>query len=112
MMNFLKRLFGGGGGTGDDKRSFYVYVRPKRCDEIVEVRIDLLNELSQEDTGKGYFVRKIARGTRCPFPAELLLRFNQSRRAIETQIKDGEVVTAEEYEEWLAAKAGSTTTSE
>ena len=111
-MNFLKRLFSGGGGASGDKRSFYVYVRPKRCDEIVEVRIDLMNELSQEDTGKGYFVRKIARGVRCPFPAELLLRFDQNRRAVETQIKDGEVVSAEEYEQWLATKTGSGQPSE
>lgn len=103
-MNFLKRLFSGGGGTGDDKRSFYAYVRPKRCDEIIEVRIDLMNELSQEETGKGYFVRKIVRGARCPFPAELLVRFDQGRRAVGTEIKDGEVVSTEEYEQWLAAK--------
>lgn len=104
-MNFLKNLFGGGNtGGGDDRRGFYVYVRPKRCDEIVEVRIDLYNDLSQTESGDGYFVRKMAQATRCPFPAEIYLEFNKARKVTESTVKDGEIVSAEDYEAYLAAK--------
>lgn len=105
-MNFLKRLFSpGGGGEGNPATIFYV--RPKRCQEIVQVRVDLYNDLSQSDPDqKGkYFTRKGARGMRCPFPAEITLYFDANRRLIETEVTDGEIVSADDYEEWLAAKA-------
>jgi hypothetical protein len=101
-MNFLKNLFGGSRGGSGDKRSLRLYVRPKRCDRLVEVRIDLYNDLSQEDDGKGYFVRKIAQAARCPFPAELYLQFDGNRRLVEQSIENGEFVTEEEYQAWLA----------
>jgi len=104
-MNFLKNLFGGGGKSGQsDRRGFYIYVRPKRCDEIVEVRIDLMNELSLTDDNSGYFVRKIVHATRCPFPAEIYLYFDKTRRAVEIKVSDGEILTVHDYENWLAKK--------
>lgn len=101
-MNFLKKLFGGKGGA--DSRGLYVYVRPKRCDQIVQVRIDLYNDLSKSDDGKGYFVRKIAEAARCPFPAELHLYFNNQRKLTEKRIENGEYVTEDEYRAWMAEK--------
>jgi hypothetical protein len=101
-MNFLKKLFAGGGGSSGGN-FFTVYVRPKRCDEIVIVRIHLYNELSQTDSG-GYFTRKLARGSRCPFAAELSLHFDGKRRLVESQVENGELVSAEDYETWLAEK--------
>jgi hypothetical protein len=98
-MNFLKKLFGGGpGGSGDD-RGLYFYVRPKRCGEIVRVRIDPFSDMSQDDSG-GYFVRKIAQATRCPFPAELTLFFDKSRRLTGQDITDGEFVSEADFEAW------------
>jgi len=95
-MNFLKTLFGGGGSASRDE-GFYVYVQPKMCKEIVRVRIDLKNQLSREDTGDGLFVRKTARGQRCPFAAEMLLRFDNNYNLIEQTVEDGTIVTEEEY---------------
>jgi hypothetical protein len=105
-MNFLRNLFGGGSGSSDDGRSLFVYVRPKRCDQIVEVRIDLMNDLSTTDAGDGFWVRKIAQAIRCPFPAEIVLYFDKSKRITSREITDGEFVESAEYEAWQAQKMG------
>jgi hypothetical protein len=78
-------------------------VRPKRCQEIIPVRIDTYNEVSLTDEGD-YYARKIVRGGRCPFPAELHLYLNKDRRLVKVEVTDGEQVSAEEYEAWLAEK--------
>jgi hypothetical protein len=101
-MGFFRRLFGGGPPAPKDRFVTY-YVRPKRCDEIVPVRIDRNNDLSLTDEG-GYFVRKVARGERCPFPAELTVSFDSSRRESEVTVQDGERVSEAAYEAWLASK--------
>ena len=98
-MNIFKWLFGGNKGDG---RNFYVYVRPKKCDKIVKVRVDLHSELSMNDDGKGYFTRKLVHATRCPFQAEIVLKFNKRRKPAEHEITNGEFVSEEEYEQWLA----------
>ena len=99
-MNFLKKLFATG---APNNPSTHFYVRPKRCDEIVEIRIDLYNEPSLTDEGQ-YFVRKIVRGVRCPFPAELLVYMDKNRNVRSVEVVDGEQVSAEDYEAWLANK--------
>lgn len=93
-MNFLKNLFGGGAPRDP---GYYVYVRPVACEEILKVRVDLYNDLSLEEDGQGYFVRKMARGHRCPFPVEMVLHFNGSRQLVDRQIEKGEFVTEEDY---------------
>jgi len=102
-MDFLKKLFGGG-NTVQNKPILDLYVRPKRCAEIVHIRIDLYNEPSLTDDG-GYYVRKLARATRCPFPAEVEVYLDKSRKLQKTQVNDGELVTAFDYNAWLEAKA-------
>lgn len=105
-MRFLKKLFSSGSARGQNP-SMNFYIRPKRCQEIVEVRVDLYNDLSQSDPGQkgAYFTRKIARGARCPFPSELTLYFDNNRRLIEAEVIDGEQVSAEDYDAFMAAKA-------
>ncbi len=102
-MNFLKNLFGGSGAPQDD--ALYVYVQPKMCKEIVKVRIDLKNQLSREEQGEGFFVRKTARGQRCPFAADMLLRFDARRNLIEKTVEDGTFVTEQEYREKYESEA-------
>ena len=101
MVNFLRRLFGGGGG-GTDSRYLTYYVRPKRCAEVVAVRVDRFNDLSELDEG-GYFVRKVARGERCPFPAELHITFDKNRQPSDIVVENGEQATEADYEAWAAA---------
>lgn len=103
-MEFLRRLFGGlmrGGAPAE--RFVPYYIRPKRCPEVVVVRVDLYNDLSQDDDG-GYFVRKTARGERCPFAAEVHITFNKSRQPIEVSVENGEHVSADDYQAWLDSK--------
>ncbi len=102
-MNIFRNLFGGGRSAGGDKRGFYVYVQPHRCDEVIEVRIDLLAELSESDEG-GLICRKMVRGERCPFPAEITLYFDQHRRLIREEIDRGRILSPDEYEAWLSQR--------
>ena len=104
-MNFLKNLFGGGNTT--DKRGYYVYIRPAHCDEIVEVRIDLYNDLSIRDDGDGYWIRKVAQATRCPFPAEATLYFDKNKKLVTSEVDKGELVDKAEYDAWKAEKEGT-----
>ncbi len=94
-MNFLKNLFGGGNQSKDG--GYYVYVKPKMCQEIVQVRINLSNDLSQTDDYEGYWCRKVASATRCPFQAELTLHFDKSRRLVDREIENGEFVSEEDF---------------
>ena len=96
-MNFLKKLFATGGSS---RAGSYFYVRPKRCPEVVKVRVNLANDPSKTDDG-GYYCRKIVRGQRCPFQAELHLYFDNNRRLIRSEVDDGELVTAEDYEAFI-----------
>lgn len=93
-MNFLKRLFGGGGSSD---RVLILYVRPKMCQEILRVRIDLFNSLSLADDGDSYFVRKLASASRCPFQAEIEITFDKNRRIVQQQIANGEFVSEAEF---------------
>ncbi len=100
-MNFLGRLWNGlvSGGTPAQRYQPY-YVRPKRCPEVVIVRVDLFNDLSVSDDG-GFFVRKVARGERCPFAAEVSITFDKNRRPVEVTVENGEQVTEADYLAWV-----------
>lgn len=94
-MNFLKNLFGLGGTSRDG--GYYVYVKPKMCQEIIKIRINMNADLSPTDDYEGYWIRKVASATRCPFQAELTLYFDKSRNLKDRQIENGEYVTEEDY---------------
>ena len=94
-MKFLKKLLGGGRRSGD--RGLYFYVQPKACQTIVQVRVDPLNEPSRTDDGKGFFVRKIVSGYRCPFQAELLIYFDNHRQPINTEVANGTLAHEADY---------------
>ncbi|HRL13203.1 MAG TPA: hypothetical protein PKX07_15070 [Aggregatilineales bacterium] len=103
-MGFLRNLFGGGSRALDEgRRALYYYVRPKRCTAIIKVRIDTLNDLSLTDEG-GYFCRKIVRGERCPFPAELHVDFDKNHKVKQVGVQDGDLVEEAEYLAWLDAQ--------
>jgi hypothetical protein len=100
-MNFLSRLFGGGGSGSRPDSGLYFYIRPKGCEEVVQVRIDPLRDTSQLDSGEGYFIQKTVRGQhRCFNPAELTLYFDSNRTLTEKNISRGDLVTEEDYHAW------------
>ena len=86
-MNILKSLFGGGSRSED--RGIYFYVQPKACQEILRIRVDPMNDLSRQDEGKGYWVRKVASGHRCPFQAEVEIFFDKNKRFTSSEITNG-----------------------
>jgi len=97
-MKLLKNLFGGGSERETD-RGIYFYVQPKMCKEIVRVRVDPLSDLSRNDDGKGYWCRKMASATRCPFQAELTLYFDKQKRYEHGEVRDGELASESEWRE-------------
>jgi hypothetical protein len=105
-MNFFKKLFSGG---APQQRGQYYYVKPTGCSEVVRIRVDTMNELSQNDDNDGYFVRKSARGTsyKCTKTAELLLEYDSQKRLKNTEILGGSLVTQAEYDTWVQAEASS-----
>ncbi len=105
-MNFLKKLFGGGGGSRD---SLVVYVRPKACEEIIRIRLDTRHSLSRRDDEDGYFMRKMATGTRCPFQAEMYFYFDDRKNLVDRQIENGEFVTEDDYLARYGAEDSDTT---
>ncbi len=102
-MDFFKRLFSGG---GPKQRGQYYYVKPTGCTEVVRIRVDTMNELSQNDDNNGYFARKSARGTgyKCTRTAELLLEFDSQKRLTNTEILGGTLVTEADYDAWVESE--------
>ena len=91
-MSFLKNLFGGTPAKSDNH--YYTFqVKCKRCDEIIEGRVDLHNDLSLNDEGNGYLVHKTLMGSnRCFQRIEVELNFDSSRQLLEKTITGGEFV--------------------
>ena len=109
-MQFLKNLFGGGGSglsssPSGDSDGLYMYVRGTGCDEVVRVRINLRNDLSETDDGKGYFVHKLARGPKCPRNMDVTVHFDLRRNIVEREIDGGQYVDAAAYQAWIASQA-------
>lgn len=100
-MQFLKRLFGFGAPVSQHLK---VYVKPKMCKTVLVLDIDLINQLSLNDDGDGYWVRKIANAPRCPFEAEIVLHFDKNRKLINREITNGEFVTEADYQASIAGQ--------
>jgi hypothetical protein len=109
MFDFLKKLFGGGQSPSEtEDRGIYFYVRPKRCQEVVRVRIDPMNDLSMDDENQLY-VRKMVRGGGCPFPAELVVTFTVQRNVQDATVDLGELVDAAAYQAYQDSKTQANT---
>jgi hypothetical protein len=89
-MGFLKNLFSGTPAK-PEKRYYTFNVKCRRCGEIIEGRVDLDNDLSLNDEGNGYLVRKTLMGSnRCFQQVEVELNFNSARQLMEKTITGGE----------------------
>ena len=90
-MGFFKKLFGG--GTSSSSSNFYTFnVRCDRCDETIEGRVNLNNDLSLDDEG-GYHVRKVLMGSgHCFQQIEVALKFDAERQLQEKQVNGGTFV--------------------
>ena len=107
-MSFLARLFGpffGKAPTGSD-RYLTVYALSHRCHEAVTGQIDLMNEVSLDDEGKGgYYVRKVLHTSgrsRCFAEVEIEAWLDSNKRLLRQEVHGGRALTAEEYAAELA----------
>jgi hypothetical protein len=90
-MGFLKNLF----SPAKPENRYYTFnVKCRRCGELIEGRLDLNNDLSLNDEGNGYLVRKTLIGSnRCFQQIHVELNFNSSRQITEKTITGGEFVS-------------------
>jgi hypothetical protein len=97
FLDSIKSMFAGGGG-GDNGNAHWLYVRCRRCGEVIRTRLDLKNELTPRDEG-GFMARKTMVGSQLCFERiEVTLIFDHNRQVIEHEIAGGDVVTAAEFE--------------
>ena len=91
-MSFLKNIFGG--TPAKPEKHYYTFnVKCRRCGEIIEGRVDLDNDLSLNDEGNGYIVRKgLIGGNRCFQQIEVELNFDSSHQLTEKTITGGTFV--------------------
>jgi hypothetical protein len=104
-MGFLKRLFGGGGAkeqTYEDKDGIYLYVRAHKCNAVVKVRADKKHDLNDADGG--YVWYKTIVDSKCFSRMEAVVHFDRNYNITQSEITNGEFITAVAYEEALAAE--------
>ena len=95
-MTFLRRLFGGGGAHAASQadNGIYIRVRCDACGEIVQARVSPTSELSLDDDGQTYFVRKVLVGRQCFRPIEVQLRYSDLRGTeVSREVRGGTSVT-------------------
>jgi hypothetical protein len=95
FLDSLKSVFAGGPGQDN---AYWVYVRCRRCGEVIKTRIDLSNDLSLNEAG-GFVVNKtlIGGSQLCFERIEVSLTFDSNRQVIDRKISRGDFITAEEY---------------
>lgn len=92
----LKSLLGG--SKEQSNEAYWLYVRCRRCGEVIKTRVDLLNSLSLNDEG-GYTVSKTLVGNRLCFERiEVILTFDEQRQLINRDIARGDFINKEEFE--------------
>jgi len=94
FLDSLKSIFSGR-ETGDE--GYYIYVRCRRCGEVIKTRLNLQGDLSYSDEG-GYVVHKTLVGNQLCFERiEVTLTFNERRQLVDREISRGEFITAEDF---------------
>lgn len=97
-MGFLESIKSLLAGSERDATGYWIYVRCRRCGEVIRTRVDLNNDLSPRDEG-GYVVSKTLVGSqRCFERIETRLIFDENRRLVEREIVRGDFITAQEFE--------------
>jgi hypothetical protein len=95
FLDSVKAMFSGPAADN----SYWLYVRCKRCGEVIKTRVDLLNDLSLQDEG-GYVTHKTVVGNQLCFQRiEVTLHFDSQRRLTGEDIAHGEIISADDYEQ-------------
>ena len=112
VLDNLRKTFGGqgtkgGGGGGsrfgdDDPNAYWIYAQCRRCGELLETRVNLMNEPSGADAGDSWIVHKGLVGSganRCFQTVDVTLKFDgKKQNVIESEAVGGKLLTAQEYE--------------
>ncbi len=114
ILDAIKSALGFGGGSGaGDRNAMFLYVRCKRCRDVVRVRVNTSNEPAQEydeggDKVAGYTLNKTIVDSKCFRPIPVTIRFDARRREQGREIEGGEFVDEEAYEAARAERAQRT----
>lgn len=88
-MGFLKNLFGSTSAK-PEKKYYIFHVKCNRCGEVIEGRVDLDNDLSLNDAGDGYIVRKgLIGNNHCFQRIEVEMQFTSERQPSEQNAQGG-----------------------
>lgn len=93
-MNILRQvanLFAGKSPVSGDVGLYY-FVKCNRCGEVIQVRINPMNDLSAADDGHGLFTRKTIVGRRCYNRIEAEFNYDSNRKLTNTEISGGTLV--------------------
>jgi hypothetical protein len=101
----LKGMFGSSGddrNDDDDGEAFYLYIACDRCNDIVAIRVNRRNDLSQEfnsSTGvvTSYRYQKGIVDQKCFRPIHVTITFDSNQREEMRDIAGGRFLTREEY---------------
>lgn len=97
-MDFLRRLFGGGGASFQSS-GMYFYIRSRRSGEIIELRLDL-NQLTpdyEKERVSGYYAHKTLVGQRSFERLEADFHFDPQKQLVDQKVTGGEFVTREDF---------------
>lgn len=107
-MKFLKRWFGERNNiSSGDKDGIYFYIRAKRTGEVIQVRLNRVNDLSLTDSGDSYYVRKLVVGRRSFDRIEAEFFFDKNRNFVSADITGGDLVERADYDQYLADQSTS-----
>ena len=123
LMDALKSMLGlgGGGASSSPDRGLYWYVRCNRCKDVVRVRINMANEVSElgdgteEEDGSivamnpdaRYVVVKGVVDSKCYRSMRLTVLFDGRKHELESSVEGGEVVDRAAWEASQATKQQS-----
>lgn len=107
-MDFLKRLFGGDNKPGardeSDANAVILYIKVKKCGAITRLRVDKRNDLSLDDDGESYVVRKQVVDNVCYGMAELEMHFDANHNETNRAIANGEFVARTDWDQQEALR--------
>jgi hypothetical protein len=97
ILRQLASLFVGGTSASGDVGLYY-YIRCSRCGEVIQVRINPMNDLSAADDGGGLFTRKTIVGRRCYNRIEAEFSYDSNRKLTNADISGGTLVDKVAYQ--------------
>lgn len=95
ILDKLRKAMDGNAARSPQSEFYEVRVRCRRCGEILTTRINLHSELSLDDSGDSYRVRKLITGSgqnRCFARVEVALTFDLNRQLLSREAVGGDFV--------------------